>query len=138
MTATPMRTSFDVRFSETDALQHVSNVTLVVWFEAAKDELFRYFNPELSLDKWNLILANYNVTFHDQMYFGSKVTVDTYISRIGGSSLDVYQEVWQNEKRCASGVTTLVHFDFTAQKAAPIPESVKEKLRIHFIDLEAA
>ena len=135
VTSTPMEVTYEVRFYETDALQHVSNISVVTWFEAARDELFRFFNPDLSLAKWNLILANYNVNFHHQMYFGSPVTIRTYISRIGGASFDVYQEVWQKDKKCASGTTTLVHFDFTTQQSVPITETVRAKLQRHFIEL---
>ena len=136
MNAIPMEVTYEVRFYETDALQHVSNISVVTWFEAARDNIFRFFNPDLSLAKWNLILANYNVNFHRQMYFGSPVTIKTYISRLGSASFDVYQEVWQKEQKCASGVTTLVHFDFTTQQSVPITEAVREKLLGHFIELD--
>ncbi|MEC8487777.1 MAG: acyl-CoA thioesterase, partial [Pseudomonadota bacterium] len=51
----PLVTSFDVRFCETDALQHVSNTALVTWFEAAREPIFRMFTPELDLNNWPLI-----------------------------------------------------------------------------------
>jgi len=57
----PLVTSFDVRFCETDALQHVSNTALVAWFEAAREPIFRMFTPELDLQNWPLILASYKV-----------------------------------------------------------------------------
>ncbi len=119
---------FNVRFYETDALAHVSNTILVGWFETGREPLFKLFTPELDLQNWPLILASYKVDFLEQIYYGQKVQVKTYISRIGTSSFDVYQELWQKQKKCATGTTTLVHFDFQTKKAVAINEKIKSVL----------
>ena len=126
---------FDVRFYETDALQHVSNTVLVGWFETARLPIFRYFTPELDLQNWPLILANYNVDFLEQIYLSPEVEVKTWVSRIGNSSFEVYQEVWQNQQRKAKGTTTLVRFDYHTKKATPIADEVRAMLSEHLIDL---
>jgi acyl-CoA thioester hydrolase len=123
--------SFKVRFCETDALAHVSNTVLVQWFETAREPIFRMFNPQLDLKNWPLILASYKVDFLQQIFYGHGVEVRTYISRIGNSSFDVYQELWQNAQCCASGTTTLVHFDFATSSSKPINEAVKSQLLQH-------
>ena len=119
---------FNVRFYETDALAHVSNTVLVGWFETGREPLFKLFTPELDLQNWPLILASYKVDFLEQIYYGQKVQVKTYISRIGTSSFDVYQELWQQQKKCATGTTTLVHFDFQTKKTVAINEKIKSVL----------
>ena len=131
---TPFETTFDVRFCETDALGHVGNTVLVQWFEAARDPIFSFFTPELDINNWPLILASYKVDFHQQLYYGKPVTIKTYISRIGGSSFDVHQQVWQNEQHCATGLTTLVHFDFATQRSAPISDAVKADMARHLLE----
>lgn len=131
---TPLLTSFDVRFCETDALQHVSNTALVAWFEAAREPIFRIFTPSLDLKNWPLILASYKVDFLEQIFYGKPVTVKTFISRLGTSSFDVFQELWQDEKLCAKGVTTMVHFDYANQRSAPISPDIKQALMVHFKD----
>ncbi|WP_334030512.1 acyl-CoA thioesterase [Alteromonas sp. P256] len=132
---TPLVTSFDVRFCETDALQHVSNTALVAWFEAAREPIFRMFTPELDLQNWPLILASYKVNFLAQIFYGKPVTVKTFISRLGNSAFDVFQELWQDDKLCSTGVTTMVHFDYNTQRSAPIPDEVKTMLHTHFKDI---
>ena len=104
-----------MRFYETDALQHVSNTVLVGWFESAREPIFKLFNPELDLQNWPLILASYKVDFLSQLFYGHPVEVRTFIGRLGNSSFDVYQEVWQQDKKCAAGTTTMVHFDYKSQ-----------------------
>lgn len=121
--------TFAVRFYETDALKHVSNTVLVGWFEASRFPIFKMFTPELDLENWPLILANYNVDFLQQIYMRSEVTVKTGISRIGNSSFEVYQELWQDQLLKAKGATTLVHFDYQTQRSASIPSHIKAQLK---------
>ncbi|NCP65832.1 MAG: acyl-CoA thioesterase [Paraglaciecola sp.] len=125
---------FKVRFCETDALAHVSNTVLVQWFETAREPIFRLFTPNLDLKNWPLILASYKVDFLLQIFYGHEVEVRTFISRIGNSSFDVYQELWQEQKKCASGTTTLVHYDFCSGKACTIPDEIKALLNKHFLN----
>jgi acyl-CoA thioester hydrolase len=120
--------TFPVRFYETDALKHVSNTVLVGWFEAARFPIFKMFTPELDLDNWPLILANYNVDFLEQIYMSPEVTVKTGIERIGRSSFVVYQELWQSASLKAKGTTTLVHFDYKSKKSAPISDDLRVQL----------
>ncbi len=124
---------FNVRFYETDALAHVSNTVLVGWFEAGREPIFKLFNPELDLQNWPLILASYKVDFLQQIFYGKPVQVKTFISRIGKSSFDVYQELWQDQKKCATGSTTMVNFDYKSQKSVPIPESISAALQSHAV-----
>ena len=127
---------YKVRFCETDALQHVSNTALVVWFESAREPIFRMFTPTLDVNSWPLILASYKVDFLKQIYLG-EVTIKTGVSRIGGSSFDVFQEVWQKGERCAKGITTMVHFDYETQKASPIPAEVRAQLEAHKVEADS-
>ncbi len=117
-----------VRFCETDALKHVSNTALVIWFESAREPIFRMFTPSMDIDNWPLILASYKVDFHKQIYLG-EVEIRTGISRMGGASFDVHQEVWQNGEKCASGTTTMVHFDYHNQSSCKISEGIRQQLQ---------
>ncbi len=120
-----------VRFSETDGAGHVGNTVMVVWFEEARAPLFEMFMPTLEVDGWPLILASYQVDFRAQLYYGKPVTIKTWVKRIGNSSFETYQEAWQNQQCCASGSTTMVHFDYAAGKASPIPADIRDKLASH-------
>jgi len=119
------------RFSDTDALGHINNTMVPVWFEGARTPIFKIFTPELDLKRWPLILAKIDVAFEAQMYYGKDMQVRTYISRVGGSSFDVYQELWQQGNRVASGTAVMVHFDYQEQKSSKIPEDKKQQLQQH-------
>ena len=60
------------RFQETDALGHINNTVPAVWFESARDPLFRIFSPELDVHDWHLIIAGYTVQFKRELFYGSR------------------------------------------------------------------
>ena len=116
---------FSPRFSDTDALGHINNTMVPIWFEGARDPVFRWFMPDLNVKKWQLILAKIDVNFHGQMYYGKSMELRTYIGRIGGSSFDVYQELWQEGAIKASGTAVMVYFNYETQQSMKIPTAIK-------------
>lgn len=122
------------RFSDTDALGHISNTTLPVWFEQARTPVFRIFHPTLEADTWPLIIARLEIDLMAQSYWHIPVKIKTGIGKIGNSSFHVVQEAWQGHKQIARGVAVLIHFDYETEKALPIPDDVRTKLAEHLLD----
>ncbi len=116
------------RFSETDALGHISNTTLPVWFEAAREGIFRRIHPSLSLDDWPMIIARYEIDLKRQMFLGAPVTVKSGIEALGNSSLTVYQEAWQHGQLAAIGRSILVRFDYGTQRSVPLTAAMRARL----------
>lgn len=124
------------RFAETDALGHLSNTTLPIWFEDAREPIFKIFNPELDTQTWNLILARIEVDFVRQIYYGTEVVIRSYIVNVGKSSFTVMQEAWQKGELAARGTATKVYFDYAGQQSARIPDSLRETLEEHRLEGE--
>ncbi len=119
------------RFSDTDALGHINNTAIPVWFEGARTPVFKLFTPDLDLKKWPLIIAKIEVSYLGQLFYGQEIEVRTFISRIGGASFDVYQELWQHGEKCVSGTAAMVHFDYQAQASKKIPDEIRAELTKH-------
>lgn len=124
MTVTP-------RFYETDALGHINNTVLSNWFEAAREPVFRVFNPSLALTEWNLILARVEIDYVAQTHYGREVEVRSWIGRIGNSSFVVEQEAWQEGVCVARGKAVQVFFNYATQKSEPIPAGFRRQLEQH-------
>lgn len=122
------------RFSDTDALGHINNTKVPIWFEGARNPIFKIFTSELSTESWPLILAKIDVEFHQQMFYQQELEVRTYIGRVGNSSFTVYQEIWQQGQKCTSGTAVMVHFDYKTQKSAAIPAEIKAELEQHLFE----
>lgn len=121
------------RFSETDALRHINNAVLPVWFEQARTPIFELFIPKLDVKKWTLILAKIEVEFVKEIFYGTDAEIRTFIEKIGTSSLVCYQEAWQSEMLVAKGRAVMVHFNHKSKKSMPIPEKIKAQLNEHLV-----
>jgi acyl-CoA thioester hydrolase len=130
MTVTP-------RFYETDALGHINNTVMSGWFEAAREPVFRFFNPALALDKWNLILAKVEIDYVAQTQYGHDVLVITGIEKIGNASFVVAQEAWQNDVCVAKGRAVQVYFNYDTQKSEPLPADIRVELEKHMMQAPA-
>ncbi len=130
MTVTP-------RFYETDALGHINNTVMSGWFEASREPVFRLFNPELNLDKWNLILAKVEVDYVAQTHYGHDVLLLTGIEKIGNSSFVVAQEAWQNDRLVAKGRAVQVAFNYATQKSELLTPELRAALEQHLMRASA-
>ncbi|MFT5451078.1 MAG: acyl-CoA thioester hydrolase [Enterobacterales bacterium] len=120
-------------FSDTDALGHINNTRLPVWFENARTPIFKLFTPDLDLKRWPLILARITVDFKEQMYLDRLVEIKSYISKIGNASFITTQEAWQDGKCTAKGEATMVHFDYHLNKSVVIPADIRSVLEQHLL-----
>lgn len=121
------------RFSETDALGHINNTVLPIWFEKAREPIFRFFTPDLDPKKWELIIARIEVDFKAEILLTGKVELRTWLERIGSSSMTVVQQAVQNDVVCAEGKAALIHYDWQARKPSPIQDDIRDKLAEHVI-----
>jgi len=116
------------RVADTDAMGHINNTVLPCWFEEARTPLFRIFNPSMDFKHWNLIMAHMEIDFLQQIFFHSDVEVKTWIGRLGSSSFDIIQEIWQDGILRAKSKAICVHFDFNTQKSVSIEGDLRKKL----------
>ena len=119
------------RFSDTDALGHINNTVIPVWFLEAREPVLRLFSPSLDVGKAALAVVRIEVDYVAETRFGSDVEVTTTVARLGNSSVQLAQEVWQEGKPCARGLATLVNFDPETRRSTPIPDSVRAALAEH-------
>lgn len=128
------KTIINPRVSETDGVGHINNTFIPVWFEAGRNEIFKIFNPDDSFDDWKMVIINTNITYRNQIYFGSDAIVKCWIKNVGTTSLTLYEEIWQNEKICATSETVYVNFNKMKGKSEEIPDHIRTILNTHYIE----
>lgn len=119
------------RFAETDALGHINNTVIPVWFEQARRPIFEFFTPDLDPRKWRLIIARIEVDFMAETRFGSEVEIRTYLSHLGNASLKLTHELWQQGVLRAKGMAVLVHYNYQTGKSMAIPDDIRHQLAVH-------
>ena len=121
------------RFVDTDALGHINNTVLPVWFEEARTPIFRFFTPDLNPKDWHLIVAKIEVEYTDELFYGQDVEIRTIISHIGNSSFVANHEVWQSQRLCARGKAVMVHYDHKKKASCALPETIRKELNEHLV-----
>lgn len=125
------RTILTPRVSETDAVGHINNTTLPVWFEAARNPLFSLFTPDHDFAKWKLVIVKTTLEFVGQIYFGEDVEIRIWVKNIGNSSLELYEELYQKNELCAKNTAVYVNYDLEKRQAESIPDSLRKELERH-------
>jgi acyl-CoA thioester hydrolase len=124
-----LRCKISPRFCETDALGHINNTILPVWFETAREPIFEMCNPGKDLANWNLILRKIDVDFLAQTYYEYPVEVRSRVAHVGNSSFTVEHQLWQREQLTATGTAVLVFFDYSAQEKRELPPEIRQQLQ---------
>jgi acyl-CoA thioester hydrolase len=121
-----------VRFSDCDPLGHVNNATYFTFFEEARSELFRLFTPDLNVHKWKLILASTRCDFLQEVHYAQKITVYTWVTRLGTSSFDVEHAIHDEQGNwLARGKATMLGYDFEHKQASPLRNETRAALLEH-------
>ncbi|HEU0196739.1 MAG TPA: thioesterase family protein [Nevskiaceae bacterium] len=117
-----------IRWDDMDSLGHVNNARYMTYAESAR---LAYFEPLLGEDPrthnvgGGLILANINCDFLQQLHYPADIDIGTRVSHIGRSSMTMEQTVFEGDRTVAYLRAVMVWFDYSAQKAVPIPERAR-------------
>lgn len=126
-----LKQTISPRFADTDALGHINNTVLPVWFEDARTPLFKIFTPDLDPAKWQLIIAKIEVDFIAELFYTENVEIRTYLEKIGNSSMVIIHEAWQTGRLCAKGKAIMVHYDHQQKCSKPLTAEHKSQLQIY-------
>lgn len=122
------------RFCDTDAMGHINNTVLPVWFLEGRESILKIFNPKLTTEGVSLVLVKLEIEYLGELFFGKPVEIRTFVLRIGSSSVLVGQEAWQDAALRATATATMVNFDKNTRKSLPIPADVRERLSQHLLE----
>ncbi len=122
------------RFSETDALGHINNNSYSVWFEEAREPIFKIFTPVFKIEDLSLIMAHISCDFLKEVYFGKDVTIKTAVEKVGNSSLHITHALYQENRLCSIGKAVMIHFDHKTKKSISIDEKTRQALNEHLFN----
>jgi len=117
------------RVGETDITGHITHTVMPGWFESGRYEIFKLFVPDMDFKKFNLIMAHLEFDFLKEVVPNGDVTIRSRFGKIGRSSCEILQELWQHDQRCVTSRAVLVSFDYETRKSQPIPDEIREKLK---------
>lgn len=115
-----------IRFCDVDALQHVNNAVFNTYYEESRLRfLGEYFqmNKEFHEGR-SFVMVRSEIEYLGQIKFPDTILIGTGISKVGNSSIDTFQAIYNSEtkKLLSVGKTTGVWFDIKKQRPVKLPE----------------
>jgi acyl-CoA thioester hydrolase len=123
----------EVRYGDLDPQGHLNNAKYLTYFETGRIQYFfelGLFQPGQSFMDIGVIMAKASVSFRAPVHFGMPVKVGVRISKLGGKSITVQQNIVHVESAevLATGEVILVTFDYHQNKTISIPPVMREKI----------
>ncbi len=127
----PFQSQQQLRFSDTDAVGHVNNAIFATLFEAGRvDVLFGPKHPKLSPDT-QFVIAKLSIDFLGELNWPGNVNIGSQVSRVGNSSFDLFQAMFDGPKCVATCHSVIVIMDETTRKSSPLNTETATFYRSH-------
>ena len=120
-----------VRWGDMDMLGHVNNVQYFRYAESGRIAYFEAFEKSdpTFWKEHGIIMAGIGCDFLAQVHYPAELVVASRISRMGRSSAEMRQAVFQDGKAVAALRGTIVWFDYRSNSTLPIPAHAREWIR---------
>ncbi|MBW7917372.1 MAG: acyl-CoA thioesterase [Trueperaceae bacterium] len=115
------RVEIQVRFGDTDALGHINNATYATYAELGRVELVR----DLGLPPGGFILARLALDYRRQVRLGQAVSVETWVERVGNSSVTMRQEILADGEVAVEVEAVAVWFDYAKNVPVRVPDDAR-------------
>ncbi len=126
--AYPFMVDIQTRYRDQDMLRHVNNMAISGYHDEARNRLSRaIFKQAGDITGTRLVTAETRVTFLAEVHHPDTVAVGSGIARIGRSSYEIGQALFQNGK-CV-GLCTAVFVSATRSRGtSPLPDNLRAAL----------
>jgi len=124
----PFQTYDKLRYADTDRQGHINNAVFSTFLETGRVEFL--YDPERPLTEpdTSFVIASLNLQLRAEIFWPGTVEIGTAVTRIGNSSIQIYQGIFQNGQCAATAETVIVHVDNGTQKSRPLPGAAREAL----------
>ena len=119
-----------IRYSDLDPNGHVNNGAINAFFEDGRvcfrnEHMLRLGEDILT----GFALVKFSVDYLAPLFFPGSVDIGTVVIRIGGSSFNLGQGIFDGEKCVAIAEVVTVFFDFKNNKAKKLTKELRKILR---------
>jgi acyl-CoA thioester hydrolase len=125
----PVTITLPVLWNDQDAFGHVNNTACIRWFESARVRYLETVGLGSMFTAENVgpILAQVTCNYRRQINYPDNVTIGAKVTRMGNSSMTMNHAVWSETQQAivADGISTVVTFDYRAQKPVRVPDELR-------------
>lgn len=122
----PAAMDVPVRFADLDPLRHINNVAFGQFYEEARVHLNTQVFDKAQTRPERMLVANVDIAYLAEGRYPGVIRVGSGIGRIGRTSYEIVQALFQNGK-CIGTAQTIAVYILNGQPAEP-PKEVREAL----------
>jgi acyl-CoA thioester hydrolase len=128
----PITIALPVFWGDQDVFGHVNNNAYFRWFESARIALSQRIGliDLFRSEKIGPILASVSCDYRRQITFPDTIHAAIRVARIGRTSMGLEHAIVSQSQQAvaAEGNSTIVVFDFRANKPHPVPPSLRQAI----------
>lgn len=121
----PLWTNDHVRFCDLDALGHVNNNAMGMYFENARAKLLSQITPGWPWGETIFVLVRTCITFRKELHMPARLKLGTCVTKTGNTSLQVANALYHGETPIAYSESTSVLIDNKSRKPVPLSEELR-------------
>lgn len=120
LTLPSVENTIQVRFSDTDAMGHISSGSYAAFAEVGRAAFFTKVPEPQSEIPW-FVLVHLGMDFVSEARFGQTFTLSTRVAKMSERTITFEQIVHADDKIACKLEVVLVAFDAKTRKAIPVP-----------------
>lgn len=124
----PLKTFDTIRFGDTDQQGHVNNAVFSSYLETGRSQMLIGPGHRAAPAGLSFVIVRLVLDYRAEITWPGTVDIGTRISRLGRSSVDIVQGLFQDGVCVATADTVLVLFDPVSRRAAELPPESREFL----------
>ena len=114
-------------------MRHLNNVVFLRYFETARIAFIRELLPDHAPadpegEGFGFIFAECHIHYRSPVRFDEEVAVRCSVGEVRRSAFQVLFEMAVDDRVAADGYGWLVGYDYTSERAAPLPAALRETL----------
>ncbi len=117
-----------VRFADLDALGHVNNNAIGVYFEQARVLLVHDCGGFQDETPWTVVLARSVVEYKAELLYPATVRVGVRVLKVGNTSVVLGLAIFQGDRVIATQEAVCVIVDKAAHRPTPVPDDLRAVL----------
>lgn len=115
------RTGIQVRYSDTDAMGHISSGAYITYMEVGRLDFFKAVQCQTGIDLIT-VQARITIDYISEARYGEDICVETWCARVGSKSLTIHQDIYADGRLAARGSATNVAFNGETRKSELLPQ----------------
>lgn len=130
----PIQTFDKVRYADTDRQGHVNNAVFNTFLETGRVEFLYASDNTLTADNAAFVIAGLDLKFLAEINWPGQVEIGTGVTKIGNSSLSLFQGVFQNDQCVATAKTVIVQMNEGNRKSQSLSDKARTFLNQHMME----